>query len=89
MVSEVEEEEAVVEVCFNFLLFPGPVISHAFHLANQAEGIVEDAVVAEGEYEVFSFLYQLSVSCLTRSTTRWWYPRTRWSPERSRRPGQG
>jgi hypothetical protein len=96
-VSEAEEEGAAVEACFNFLLFLQFVISRAFHLiVNQAEEIVEDVVgavvvvlVGEGEYEVFSFVHQFSVFLHTRSFTRWWYPRTRWSPKRSGRPGQG
>ena len=75
-VSAVGEEEVAVEVCFNFLLFSSPVISHALHLVfvNQAEEIMGDAVGgvvvvlgAEGEYEVFSFFHQSLVFFHTRS----------------------
>ena len=68
MVSEVEEEGAGVEACFNFSLVFQPCDLTRFSPVQQAEiagDAVGDAVVAlvgEGEYEVFSFVRRPSVS---------------------------
>jgi len=77
---------------FQFSLVPQPGDLTSFVIVNQAEEIVEDVVVVlagGGEYEVFSLVHQFSVFFHNRPFTRWWYPRTRWSPKGSGRPRQG
>ena len=53
------------------------------------EDAAGDVVVDEGEYEVFSFVLRFFVFFNIHSPARWWYSRSRWSPQRSGRPRPG